>query len=123
MYLSHEGDDSMTDIDTLRYPVGPLPRVATPLDAPTRQAHLATLEQTPAPRRALVSGLADRRLDTPYRPGGWTVRQVVHHLPDSHLNAYTRIKFALAEDRPVIKTYDQEDWLALARPGLSIEPS
>src|SRR5207247_3317935 len=73
--------------------------------------------------RAAVDGLSDAQLDTPYREGGWTVRQVVHHLPDSHLNGYTRIKLALAEDRPVIKTYDQEDWLALAPPGLPLEPS
>jgi len=103
----------MTDIEKLRYPVGPLPRVATPLDAKTRQSHLATLEQTPARVRTLVSGLADARLDTPYRPGGWTVRQVVHHLPDSHLNAYIRHKLAVTENLPAVKTYEEQLWAEL----------
>src|SRR5579872_2492151 len=103
----------MTDIDKLRYPIGPLPRVATPLDANTRGQHLATLEQTPARVRTLVSGLTDRQLETPYRPGGWTVRQVVHHLPDSHLNSYIRFKLALTEDNPTIKTYDEAAWAKL----------
>jgi hypothetical protein len=103
----------MTDIDKLRYPVGPLPRVATPLDAKTRLAHLDVLELTPARIRALVSSLTDRQLDTPYRPGGWTVRQVVHHLPDSHLNAYVRHKLAVTEEMPAIKTYEEQLWAEL----------
>ncbi|HEV3140060.1 MAG TPA: putative metal-dependent hydrolase [Vicinamibacterales bacterium] len=103
----------MTDLDKLRYPVGPLPRAATPLDKKTRQAHLETLEQTPARIRALVSGLTDRQLDTPYRPGGWTVRQVVHHLPDSHMNAYIRHKLAVTEEMPAVKTYHEDRWAEL----------
>jgi hypothetical protein len=103
----------MTDIDKLRYPVGPLPRVATPLDAKTRQQHLDVLEQTPARVRALVSALDDRQLDTPYRPGGWTVRQVVHHLPDSHMNAYIRHKLAVTENMPAVKTYEEHLWAEL----------
>src|SRR5436190_3496182 len=105
--------DSMTDLDKLRYPVGPLPRFATPLDGATRRQHLQTLEQTPARIRALVSGLNDRQLDTPYRPGGWTVRQVVHHVPDSHMNAYIRHKLAVTESVPAVKTYEEQLWAEL----------
>ena len=64
--------------------------------------------------RAAVSGLSDRQFDTPYRPGGWTVRQVVHHVPDSHLNAYCRFKLALTEDNPTIKPYDEAAWANIA---------
>ena len=103
----------MTDLDKLRYPVGPLPRVPTPLDAKTRQSHIEILEQTPSRIRSLVSGLADRQLDTTYRPGGWTVRQVVHHLPDSHMNAYIRHKLAVTEETPAVKTYHEDRWAEL----------
>ena len=68
---------------------------------------------TPAAVRAAVAGLGDAQLDTPYRPGGWSVRQVVHHLPDSHLNAYCRFKLALTEDAPTIKPYDQDAWATM----------
>jgi hypothetical protein len=64
--------------------------------------------------RAAVSGLSTAQLDTPYRDGGWTVRQVVHHVPDSHMNAYTRFRLALTESEPTIKPYDQEAWANLA---------
>ncbi len=67
----------------------------------------------PGQVRAAVAGLDDAQLDTPYRPGGWTVRQVVHHLPDSHLNAYTRIRLALTEDTPTIKPYEEARWAEL----------
>jgi len=78
-----------------------------------RQQWLADIEQTPARLRAAVSGLSDAQLDTPYRPGGWTVRQVVHHLADSHMNSYVRFRLALTEDEPPIKTYEQERWANL----------
>jgi hypothetical protein len=103
----------MTDIETLRYPVGPLPRRSEPLDRATRQRYLETIERTPARFRTLVSGLSDSQLDTPYRPGGWTIRQVVHHVPDSHLNAYIRMKLAVTEDSPAIKTYEEARWAEL----------
>ena len=67
----------------------------------------------PAKMRAAVSGLTDEQLDTPYREGGWTVRQVVHHVPDSHLNAYCRLKLALTEERPTIRPYDESTWAKL----------
>ncbi len=111
--VTSESDDSMTDIDKLRYPIGKFERVKTPLDSAARRAHLETLEQTPARMRALVSGLSERQLETPYRPGGWTVRQVVHHVPDSHLNAYIRMKLAATEDAPVIRTYEEQLWAEL----------
>jgi len=103
----------MTAIDKLRYPIGPIDRPQTPLDPAARAAYLQTIEQLPARIRALVSGLNDQQLDTPYRPGGWTIRQVVHHVPDSHLNAYIRMKLAVTEDEPAIKTYEEAQWAEL----------
>ena len=103
----------MTDLEQLRYPVGRLPRNSAPLDARTRAEHLAILDRTPAQLRALVAGWREDQLDTPYRPGGWTVRQVVHHLPDSHMNAYVRMKLAVTEDAPLVKTYDESRWAEL----------
>jgi DinB family protein len=109
----------MSDLEKLRYPVGPLPRVKGPLDRATRIRCLATIEATPATFRALVRGLSDAQLDTPYRSGGWTIRQVVHHVPDSHMNAYIRMKLAVTEETPTIKTYDEKQWSELpdARSG------
>jgi len=79
-----------------------------------RQQWLADIEETPARLRAAVAGLTEAQLDTPYRPGGWTVRQVVHHLADSHLNSYVRFRLALTENEPPIKPYDQELWANLS---------
>jgi len=103
----------MTDLDKLRYPVGKFERLKAPLDAATRRAHLQTFDDTPARIRALVAGLTDRQLDTPYRPGGWTIRQVVHHVPDSHMNAYIRMKLAATESNPAIRTYEEQLWAEL----------
>ena len=105
----------MTD---LRFPIGPF-RFTEPVTTEERVARIAAIEAAPARLRASVAGLADAQLDTPYRPGGWTVRQVAHHLPDSHLNAYTRIKLALTEEHPTIRPYDEAAWARLpdsARP-------
>ncbi|HEY2845622.1 MAG TPA: putative metal-dependent hydrolase, partial [Bryobacteraceae bacterium] len=71
------------------------------------------LAHTPRDLRVAVANLSDEQLDTPYRPGGWTVRQVAHHLPDSHMNAYVRFKLALTEDRPTVKPYDEARWAML----------
>jgi uncharacterized damage-inducible protein DinB len=79
-----------------------------------RQHWLADIAETPARLRAAVAGLTEAQLDTPYRPDGWTVRQVVHHLADSHLNSYVRFRLALTEDEPTIKPYDQERWAKLS---------
>ena len=95
----------------LRYPVG---RVSfTPGDRRARDENIETIAALPARLRAAIAGLDDARLDTPYRPGGWTVRQVAHHLPDSHMNAYVRFKLALTEDTPRIKPYDEAKWAEL----------
>ncbi len=75
---------------------------------------LTNISQTPANLRAAVTGLSEQQLDTPYRPGGWTIRQVVHHVPDSHLNAYVRFKLALTEEEPTIKPYAEDRWAVLA---------
>ena len=77
----------MTDLERLRYPVGRFERVTTPLDRATRDTHIATIERLPARFRALTGSLSESQLDTPYRPDGWTIRQVVHHVPESHMNA------------------------------------
>src|SRR5215472_9686585 len=96
-----------------RYPIGnfELPTQITPL---RRQQAMDEIASLPEKMRAAVKGLHDAQLDTPYRPGGWTVRQVVHHVPDSHLNSYMRFKLALTEDEPTIKTYAEDRWAELA---------
>ena len=103
----------MSDLDALRYPVGKFERLTGSLDRATRDAHVKTIEDTPARLRALLTGLSREQLDTPYRPGGWTIRQVVHHVPESHMNAYVRIKLALTENAPAIKTYEEQLWAQL----------
>jgi len=101
------------DLEKLRYPVGRFNRPTSPLDTAARNAHLDTIAQLPGTLGSLLAGKADRQLDTPYRPGGWTVRQVVHHVPDSHMNAYIRMKFAVTEDAPAIKAYEESRWAEL----------
>jgi uncharacterized damage-inducible protein DinB len=98
----------MTD---LRYPIGKFDGVSSEERKPQ---YLDAIEETPARLRAAVQGLAPAQLNTPYRPGGWTVRQVVHHLPDSHMNSYVRFKLALTEDEPTIKPYAEDRWAELA---------
>ena len=104
----------MTDVEQLRYPVGRFERLTAPLDRAERSRHIETIEHTPATFLSLVKGCTDAQLDAPYRPGGWTVRQVVHHVPDSHMNAYIRMKFAVTEDGPAIKAYDETKWAELS---------
>jgi uncharacterized damage-inducible protein DinB len=99
-------------MDDLRYPVGRCPRPDS-FSAAERAAAIENVAATPARLRAAVAELSEPQLDTPYRPGGWTVRQVVHHVPDSHANAFIRLKLALTEDNPTIKPYDQEAWAKL----------
>jgi hypothetical protein len=95
-----------------RYPIGKFapPAKYTPQ---LRGEFIAAIEGTPTAMRKAVSGLSPSQLDTPYRPGGWTVRQVVHHLPDSHMNAYVRCKLAITEDEPTIKPYEEARWAEL----------
>src|SRR3954451_2731118 len=105
----------------LRYPVGIFtPAVET--DA-VISAAIRDIEALPAKVRSAVGGLNDRQLDTRYRPGGWTVRQVVHHIADSHMNGFIRTKLALTEATPVIKPYDENAWSQLADARLPIEVS
>lgn len=111
------------DLERLRYPIGRFePREG--LSTGDRAALVDDIAALPADLRAAVSGLSDEQLDTPYRPGGWTVRQVVHHLPDSHLNGYVRCKLAVTECEPTIRTYDEAAWAELAdASGADIEDS
>lgn len=97
----------------LRYPVGKFDLRAKISDA-QRPALIQQIAATPAHLRAAVKGLNEQQLDTPYRPGGWTVRQVVHHLPDSHMNSYIRFKLAVTEQQPTIKPYEEQLWAELA---------
>lgn len=93
----------------LRYPIGKLERIANPTEE-QRRAMIYAIAEAPANLVAAVKGLDDRQLDTPYRPGGWTVRQVAHHVPDSHMNAFVRFKLALTENEPTIKPYKEALW-------------
>lgn len=88
-----------------------------------RQAMIQKIAELPQKLEEAIHGLNDRQLDTPYRDGGWTVRQVVHHLADSHMNAFLRIKWMLTEERTMIKTYDQEVWSTTPEYALPCEPS
>src|SRR5271168_591338 len=99
--------------DDPRYPIGKLTYEGLADDA-TRAKRIAIIAVTPAKFRAAVSGLTEAQLDTPYREGGWTVRQLAHHVPDSHMNAYIRFKWGLTEDAPTIKVYDENAWSQLA---------
>lgn len=101
------------NMEHLRYPIGRFQaRAGTSPDE--RQALIQDIAALPAELRSVVADLSAGQLDTPYRPDGWTVRQVVHHLPDSHLNSYVRFKLAVTEDQPVIKGYDEAAWAELA---------
>ncbi len=109
----------MLETMDLRYPIGPYVKPAT--TTPEQRAQwIAEIAATPAELRAAVKGLTDAQLDTPYREGGWTVRQVVHHLPDSHIHAWVRMKSALTEDRPLVRAYDEVKYSQL--PDYSLTP-
>ena len=95
-----------------RFPVGRFQELPDP-GPEQRAAWIRQIRQLPAELEGAVGGLDDTKLDTPYRDGGWTVRQVVHHLPDSHLNAYVRFRLALTEESPVIRPYDEARWAQL----------
>ncbi len=99
--------------DESRYPLGRF-RFEGPSTAAQRSAWIDRIAEAPARLRAAVHGLDDARLDTPWREGGWTARQVAHHIPDSHVNAVIRFRLALTEDGPTIKPYDEDRWARLA---------
>jgi hypothetical protein len=112
----------MPDLEQLRYPIGRFVQPASPGPA-MRGDHLSTLRLLPGTLQTALSGLNHTQLDTPYREGGWTVRQLVHHIADSHANAYVRTKLALTEDWPTIKPYDEAAWARLADSHLPIDGS
>lgn len=99
--------------DDPRFPIGKVTFPKGPLSDEQRKEMIADIERTPGRVRSAIQGLSEAQLETPYRDGGWTVRQVVHHLPDSHMNAYVRFKLALTEDEPVIKPYAEDRWAKL----------
>lgn len=114
--------EAAQDLERQRYPVGRF----QPDGAATAAKRAQWIDQIaalPAHLRAAVAGLDDGRLDTPYREGGWTVRQLVHHVADSHLNAYVRLKLALTESAPAIKVYDEKLWAELPDAALPVEVS
>lgn len=102
----------MENLEALKYPVG---NFAPPKDTSPaiRSQWIEDIANLPAQVRAAVVGLSDEQLETPYRPGGWTLRQVVHHLPDSHMNSYMRFRLALTEENPTIRPYEEARWAEL----------
>ncbi len=97
----------------LRFPIGRFTPPIGSLDDRERERCIAQIAATPEELRRAVDGLSAEQLDTPYRPDGWTVRQLVHHVPDSHMNAYVRFKLALTEEEPLIKAYEEDRWAKL----------
>src|ERR1700689_2695208 len=112
----------MADDQDPRYPIGRFGAPASS-DVKVRAEQIRTLRLLPERLRAAVAGLNEAQLDTPYRDGGWTVRQVVHHFADSHANSFIRFKLALTEDWPTVKGYDEAAWARLADSSLPIEVS
>lgn len=114
----------MSDLPSLQYPVGKFTRPQT-LTASERGAAIDAIAALPQQLDAALAAMADSQLDTPYRPGGWTVRQVVHHIADSHMNAFIRTRLAITENWPAIVAYDQNAWAVLAdsrlAPSLSLQ--
>jgi DinB superfamily len=106
----------------LQYPVGKFERQSEYHPHEIEQ-FIGILEQLPSQMRAAVAGLTDAQLETPYRPEGWTLRQVVHHVPDSHMNSFVRFKLGLTEENPTIKPYDEGAWALLSDSSLPVEIS
>jgi hypothetical protein len=109
--------------EALRFPVGRFKRPVGPLEPAERQKLIRIIAETPKNLAAALDGITDKQVDTPYRPGGWTVRQVVHHLPDSHMNAFIRMKLAITADSPTVTAYDEDAWARLADARMPIAPS
>ncbi|KUP24228.1 YfiT family bacillithiol transferase [Paenibacillus sp. DMB5] len=106
----------------LRYPIGPF-EYEGEITVSVTTAWIKEIEKLPGLLREAVKELNNEQLDTPYRPGGWSLRQVIHHVADSHMNAYVRFKLALTEDKPVIKPYEEAKWAELPDYALPVEPS
>jgi hypothetical protein len=109
-------------LQQLRYPIGEMPAPLTFSESDITN-WVIDIEQLPAKLRTAVQNLTLQQLDTQYRPEGWTVRQVVHHVSDSHINAFTRLKLALTEENPTIRPYEEQFWAELADSKMEIEPS
>lgn len=103
-----------SELEGLRYPIGRMPVPEGRATLAQREGWITSIQTLPARLRAAVRGLTPEQWQTPYRPGGWTVHQLVHHIPDSHMNAYIRFKLALTEDEPAIKPYEEAAWAELA---------
>ncbi len=112
----------MHDLDALKYPIGTF-NSGQDLSAEDTRRQIAVIDELPVKLTELVGKWDDDRLDTPYRPNGWTIRQLVHHLADSHMNAYVRTKLALTEDNPTISPYDEAEWAKLSDSQLDVAPS
>lgn len=112
----------MSDLDTLRFPIGKF-NPGQPISAEDTRQQIAIIDELPVKLTELVGKWGDDRLDTPYRPEGWTIRQLVHHLADSHMNAYVRTKLALTEDNPTISPYEEGEWAKLPDSALDVAPS
>ncbi len=104
---------ALTPDDLLRYPIGQPQLVPTPLTLAERASYLQQLAELPAQLAATVSRVGNERLQLPYRPGGWTGQQVIHHVADSHINSYCRFKLTLTEENPTIRPYDEAAWAEL----------
>lgn len=108
--------------EDLRYPIGKFEK-NTSVTPEVRKQYIQTIDDLPADLKRAFSNLNDEQLDTPYRPEGWTVRQTVHHVADSHLNAYVRFKLALTEDTPTIRPYFEDRWALLADSEMPVDAS
>jgi uncharacterized damage-inducible protein DinB len=113
---------STAPVLNLSYPIGKFEWTG-PNTQTDRATYIANISSLPDKLRATVAGLSDEQLDLPYRPGGWTVRQLVHHIADSHMNAYIRFKLALTENEPFVKPYDEKAWAQLPDSELPIDIS
>lgn len=111
------------DIETLKYPIGKFQKPSTFSEAEV-QKQVEEISKFPERLRNAVQDLSKEKLDTPYREGGWTLRQVVHHCADSHMNALIRVKLTLTEDKPLVKTFEENEWAQLPdTTSMAIEPS
>lgn len=110
------------NIENLKYPVGKF-KLPSNCDDTYRATCIAALKELPAKIRLASQGMTDEQLDTPYREGGWTSRQIIHHLADSHMNSFIRFKLAINEDNPTIKPYEQDDWAVNPDAKISIDSS
>lgn len=111
-----------SELDELRFPIGQFtdPGHLAPRQ---REEAIEAIARAPADLRRAVAGLDEAQLDSPYRPEGWTIRQVVHHLPDSHMNSFIRFKLGLTEDAPTVRTYHEELWAKLPDAGFDVAVS